>query len=232
MTLYNLPFNVNDIESVSLYAQHLKALRKQALARPLRSGLVFTCNLSTSSEPIGDPANSRLLPPFAFGEGAISFRLDKPLKVGVDRWSQVWLARVFPDVACDTTSSSLVVKFVQPSLLPIPDPHSLLDFGRRYRIPEEVALREAESYHKLGFLQGSIVPYFFGLQKVSQLAPHVFVANPTSTQLAMPSGEIAWVLLLEYIKGPTIQEAFEEPEFEASNQPRPESLSKACKIVR
>jgi hypothetical protein len=63
-----------------------------------------------------------------------------------------------------TPLSFSVIKFIQPSLCRIPLPDA--DFLWNYREPEEVAMREVEFYDKVVHLQGDVIPYLLGSQKV------------------------------------------------------------------
>ncbi|KAJ7125841.1 hypothetical protein C8R43DRAFT_1111482 [Mycena crocata] len=78
----------------------------------------------------------------------------------------------------------LVAKIIQPSIL---------DQALSTSDPEGIATHEAEIYGKLASKQGLDIPYFFG--------KHTIIT---------PSGEEAWVLVLEYIPGPTVEDVIDK----------------------
>ncbi|KAF8896624.1 hypothetical protein BD779DRAFT_599280 [Infundibulicybe gibba] len=153
--------------------------------------------------------------------------LARGLRDGVeDRWSQVWMAWVHPpdnrrghvvsSDGAEVSPAPVVMKIVQPSLLPIPDRAIRPEFY--YRSPEGVAEEEMQTYKRFRSIQGDVVPYFFGMQK-----------------LEMPSGEDAWVLFLEYIGGPTLLQIAEDMRArrlytEASHEVEKVPLPMLCQI--
>ncbi|KAJ7719035.1 hypothetical protein B0H16DRAFT_1739631 [Mycena metata] len=84
--------------------------------------------------------------------------------------------------------TSLVMKIIQPSLCPLPDP-SNSKWREAYYNPLGLAHNEAWVYQMLAHRQGLSIPYFFGL-----------------FDIVTPSGEAAWALVLEFIPGPTVHD--------------------------
>lgn len=167
-------FDSEDKESVAAHAAKMHTARKLALRNPLIPGLDFLCkNIPRIAST--QTRNARPVPSFAQAtEGVDSgepttvlLRLVRSVFAGT--WSQVWLAQVVqgdPATQIDTSPTMIVMKFVQGSQLPIPDPDCMSAIRWEYRSPEDVAFREEESYEILRSFQGSLVPYFFGVQKV------------------------------------------------------------------
>ncbi|KAF8905360.1 hypothetical protein CPB85DRAFT_920253 [Mucidula mucida] len=106
-----------------------------------------------------------------------------------DAWqySQVWVADVtkVEEIEAVAQPERVVLKIFQPSMLPLPFP----DTGYQY-VPGpayQLAFSEEVIYTHLRRLQGSHIPYFFGTFKI-----------------ILPCGEEAYVLMLEYIDGETL----------------------------
>ncbi|KAJ7289321.1 hypothetical protein C8J57DRAFT_1277351 [Mycena rebaudengoi] len=76
---------------------------------------------------------------------------------------------------------------IQPSLLRLPS-----DWANEYYDPWDVAHNEAWAYQKLVRHQGLLIPYFFG----------VF-------EIVAPCGELAWVLVPEFVPGLTVNDVNE-----------------------
>ncbi len=166
---YPFPFDRSvDPASLDNYANKLRGERDKALENPLAPGCNFSCLIVPPKSPSHTTA-TRPLPWFAKTESTLSCELQRPLKTGVDIWSQVWVTRVIPprsvDADVDLSLSLVVMKFIQPSLLRIPDERSV--YLADYQIPERVAKCEAFIYGQLEPLQGDVIPYFFGIQTAS-----------------------------------------------------------------
>ena len=118
----------------------------------------------------GRPLPSSLLQP-----GTWTLTLERPLKDYSQRPSKmssgIWTARVgdsdgSQNTECDSRPI-VVVKFIQPSLLPYPDAEldsgsSNFQYSEEYESPDWIARLEAASYDHLDRLQGDVIPYFFG----------------------------------------------------------------------
>ncbi|KAJ7505692.1 hypothetical protein B0H11DRAFT_1975687 [Mycena galericulata] len=151
------------------------AARELALQAPLQTGLQLTLALEI---PLQNPApNARKLPRI-LSPGPTSVHLRDELQRGIDGFSQVWTA-----VCVDGPETCLVLKIIQPSVCRgIPwDPTD------EYYDPWDLAHNEAWVYRHLPHCQGLLIPYFFGLSTI-----------------VTPCGEKAWVLVLEYIPGLTV----------------------------
>ncbi|KAJ7750831.1 hypothetical protein B0H16DRAFT_846424 [Mycena metata] len=162
------------------------AARALALAASLETGLQFA--LSLDIPPQNPAVGSRLLPDThsksiihsEYHLGGTTLQLDAALQLGVNGLSQVWTAHPI-----DAPQTTLVMKIIQPSLCRWP----IDDWWNDYRDPWHLAHNEAWVYRCLVEKQGLIVPYFFGLHTITT-----------------PSQETAWVLVLEFIPGQTVDE--------------------------
>ncbi|KII84179.1 hypothetical protein PLICRDRAFT_32573 [Plicaturopsis crispa FD-325 SS-3] len=160
-------------------------LRQAAYDNPLSAGTTFAFTPSQ----VAPHLHGRPLPPFVdrLPETGHSYSvvLQEALYQGrsYNRWGQVWLARVVDSAATagDRVLGQVVVKVVQPSLLILPEAY--MD----YIPPKKVAYTEDWMYRRLQSLQGSEIPYYFGIQTVET-----------------PCGESAWMLTMEYIQGHTV----------------------------
>lgn len=162
MTVYPWSFSPSDPVSVESLSLELSAARDRAHEDPWREGMVVECALSG----VAVSSIERPLPSFVNSKAGTttSFRLDRPLQSGDDKWSQVWLAQALPVHSDSNASSFAIVKIIQPSLCRIPQPNENNTWT--YREPEEVAMREVEFYEKARELQGSVIPYLYGHRKV------------------------------------------------------------------
>ncbi|KAJ7604622.1 hypothetical protein FB45DRAFT_566645 [Roridomyces roridus] len=75
-----------------------------------------------------------------------------------------------------------------------------------YQFAEHLAEEEAWAYDHLAHKQGLLIPYFLGMR--------IIVA---------PSGECAWVLVLEYISGPTLRSYIQSPA---------RTLANTCNVIK
>ncbi|KAJ6487916.1 hypothetical protein C8R45DRAFT_1144560 [Mycena sanguinolenta] len=82
----------------------------------------------------------------------------------------------------------LIMKIIQPSLCLLPEPDNA-HWRQEYYDPLDLAHNEAWVYRMLADRHGLTIPYFFGI-----------------FDIITPSGEAAWVLVLEFIPGPTVHE--------------------------
>ncbi|KAJ7609382.1 hypothetical protein DFH06DRAFT_1376445, partial [Mycena polygramma] len=161
--------------------------RKSARNNPLTCGSQFSLTLDI---PPQNPAPSaRSVPLLATtsdsGTAKVLLELREVLQSGIGGYSQVWRA-----VPLGAPETSLVMKIIQPSLchFPLPDEDWMGDNHR----PEHLARHEAWVYQAFASKQGSLIPYFFGLHTIKT-----------------PSEEWAWVLVLEFIPGDTLEAAAE-----------------------
>lgn len=158
------PFNPEEPASIEAHIEQLRVLRNKAIKNPLTPGFVFNleCPLVVQAGP-----SCRPLSPILRSGGLLTCELVSPMQTGVDRLSQVWLARARPHrEACLDESTLLVVKLVQPSLLRHPMGMYNIDLQFDYNNPEQVAQAEEAFYTQLLPLQGNAIPYFFGMHTV------------------------------------------------------------------
>ncbi|KAJ7092931.1 hypothetical protein B0H15DRAFT_833007 [Mycena belliarum] len=161
----------------------MTAARMLASRAPLKAG--FQCELLLSVPPQSPDALSRTLPFIPPTNKPVLVELVETLQIDPsDSLSRVWTAKI---VAAPQTV--LVLKIIQPSQCPIPDPD---ETWRYYRDPSRVAPNEECAYNNLKSLQGLTIPYFFGRNTI-----------------ITPSGEKADVLVLEYIPGPSLEVVLE-----------------------
>ncbi|KAF9006237.1 hypothetical protein BDZ89DRAFT_575314 [Hymenopellis radicata] len=186
--------------SIEEHVKRLEDLKEKALDDPLYAGWSFDAMV----EPhplVDDRERRRPMRPFANlrkDEAAFRFVLNKPLQAynpvldpeeEEPQWSQVWSAEVFDDQ--NNTLGVAVLKIFQPSLLPYPEPNAAESgLPTNFKYPHWLANTEHVLYRDergLASLQGIIVPYYYG-----------------KTEVLMPSGEVAIVLIFEPIPGKTL----------------------------
>ncbi|KAJ7500279.1 hypothetical protein B0H11DRAFT_2380359 [Mycena galericulata] len=169
------PLDLSDRKVVAEYHRKLEADRRLAQLYGLTAGLCFSFDLTI---PAPNPLPRARSPPRFPPKEPVSFYLDQSLQSGPDKHSQVWTA--VTELAGARTT--VVLKIIQPSMCMYPELNDVWD--RNYEFPENLAHEEAWVYDRLATKQGLYIPYFFGLQTI-----------------ITPSGEAAWVLVLEYIHG-------------------------------
>ncbi|KAJ7199626.1 hypothetical protein GGX14DRAFT_661517 [Mycena pura] len=170
-----LHFNRRSESDVSVAYDEKMAARELALQAPLRTGLQFTLALESPLQNLGP--NARKLPRVPTLSPTV-LQLRDELQRGIGGFSQVWTA-----VCVDEPETCLVLKIIQPSIccgIP-PDPMD------EYYEPWDLAHNEAWVYQHLPHCQGLLIPYFFGLSTI-----------------VTPCEEEAWVLVLEFIPGLTV----------------------------
>ncbi|KAJ7629499.1 hypothetical protein DFH06DRAFT_721226 [Mycena polygramma] len=190
------PLNLSDDAVALRYCTELSAARHLAQLHGLYPGLCFDFDLIPP--PVNPNPSARPLPHFSH---STSFRLVQPLQSGADKNSQVWTA-VTEITGAQTTA---VLKIIQPSMCIHPVVDHRWSRMNDYIFPEDLARGEAWAYERLEHMQGLGIPYFFGLHTITT-----------------PSGERAWVLVLEYVPGDSLSTYGKDP--------RP--LSDSCDLVR
>ncbi|KAJ7807291.1 hypothetical protein B0H14DRAFT_3764867 [Mycena olivaceomarginata] len=165
-----LDFNPRSEDDVEIVYQETMEARYIALKKPLETGLRFTLDLEVP--PHNPDPGSRPLPfiPRTDPGTGVVLRLHEVLQPGVNAFSQVWTANVVD------AETRLVMKIIQPSLLRLPS-----DWANEYYDPWDVAHNEAWAYQNLYNI--------------------IFAVNPSFiwSQIVAPCGELAWVLILEFI---------------------------------
>lgn len=154
-------------------ASNLTRYKSLAGDQPLCSGFTFLFNPSLPrGTGSGRPLSALLLQP-----GPWTLTLDRPLKDRPSSLSSgIWTARV--GLLDDSHELDLdprpvvVVKFIQPSLLPHPEQEEeglfpFSDWRDKYESADWTARLESASYDRLDALQGTTIPYFFGKDIVS-----------------------------------------------------------------
>ncbi|KAF7371608.1 hypothetical protein MVEN_00016300 [Mycena venus] len=125
--------------------------------------------------PLQNPAPEARELPSVPSSGPTTVQLCDELQQGIDGFSQVWTA-----VCVGGPGTRLVLKIIQPSIC-----RGIL--SDEYYEPWDLAHNEAWVYRHLPHYQGLLIPYFFGLSTI-----------------VTPCGEEAWVLVLEFIPGITV----------------------------
>lgn len=198
MSLEVLPYEFRELHvnrrsesDVAVVHDEKMAARELALQAPLQTGLQFTLALEI---PLQNPApNARKLPGVP-GTGPTVVQLRDELQRGIDGFSQVWTA-----VCVDGPETCLVLKIIQPSICcGIPS-----DPTDEYYEPWDLAHNEAWVYRHLPHYQGLLIPYFFGLSTVSKSSRFLFPGF-ICFQIVTPCEKEAWVLVLEFIPGLTV----------------------------
>ncbi|KAK7022931.1 hypothetical protein VNI00_016821 [Paramarasmius palmivorus] len=136
----------------------VRDLKYAAFNNPLVPGLLFSLALgSPTVDPHVQAYSPRPLPlqPHA---GIVSYHITHAIQEGEDYHSQVWLAKAvgLKSDAC------LVFKFIVASHLPQEDEIP----EENYRSLEQVVANQLEPFEKLWFLQGSYLPWFYGVHEV------------------------------------------------------------------
>ncbi|KAJ7155142.1 hypothetical protein C8R46DRAFT_1227096 [Mycena filopes] len=176
-----LGFDVLDGAAVWACYTKLEEARELALKAPLHIGLQLSLDVAVpqrNPDPRSRPIPVGLRP----GESTVSFELVEGLQTDAGNFSQMWTARII-----NVPRTLLVLKIIQPSMSSYP-PGDESWLGE-YTHPEDLAGSEAWAYEAMKSKQGCIIPYFFGLRTI-----------------ITPSGEAAWVLILEYIPGRTLEQ--------------------------
>ncbi|KAK0447877.1 uncharacterized protein EV420DRAFT_1568062 [Desarmillaria tabescens] len=159
---------------------------------PLRIGWTYIVELPPHPAPPDGPY--RPLPQYAHNGGTYKLILvDAPLPFQHDdQYSQVWIADVHTLGMCKKKLGKVIMKIIQPSLLPLPDLDWYLEVYDYVR-PWTLWRTEDAAYRELEPLQGKTVPYYFRKHKIT-----------------MPSGEDAQVLIMEYVEGKTLDQWLED----------------------
>ncbi|KAI5885149.1 uncharacterized protein SCHCODRAFT_02594471 [Schizophyllum commune H4-8] len=191
--MVHLPFKPGDRASVVEYQSRMFDLQCEYARKPTSQGmefeLVLVAGYSNARPPLNEPRPR--VPPFVPLGTPARFLLVEPLQTDYGYRSQVWLARLATTGADVDPDVTLVFKFIIPSYTQLPeyDITSADIIMGLYVFPEVRAMKEATAYKKLADFQGSTIPYFFGMHNVT-----------------LPHGEVAYLLVFEYIVGPTLQE--------------------------
>lgn len=185
---FDYPFDSEDPSAIEDYRSTLEDFRHKAWRTPLGSPTVFPLKLLLKAQY---SANSRPVPWFApeasIGERTFSCRLLDDLHIGLDRHSQIWVAEVLHDGTRDisdqnlaATPSKIVLKIFQQSLSTLPTVEGILNIDGTYVILEEHAKNEELAYSVLKNLQGTYIPYCYGLHEVSfyYVSKVKFIHNP------------------------------------------------------
>ncbi|KAJ7619389.1 hypothetical protein FB45DRAFT_157525 [Roridomyces roridus] len=169
------PVDLSNRQAVAEYHSQLVADRRAALLSGFTADLRFELDIA---KPPRNPGARH--PPALPSNALITFRLAEALQSGPGKHSQVWTAIAELPGGTPTT---VVFKILQPSMCEYPeeaDPYYWAD----YEFPGHLAEGEAWAYDHLAQKQGLLIPYFLGMRTI-----------------IAPSGERAWVLMLEYIAG-------------------------------
>ncbi|TRM67118.1 serine/threonine kinase, SPS1 [Schizophyllum amplum] len=181
------PFIAGNPSSIAAYRSRLIALRASYNDLPLAEGMAFDLVLKS---PPRNPSVTGVRPlqiSSAQLDVETRFALTKPLQIGSGYHSQVWMAQ--PLSSTPDQTGSLVLKFVIPSYIKLPSTYleeSEVRLGQ-YLFPANSVEYAAAAYEKLPELQGSSLPYFYGVHNVN-----------------MHWGETVFILAMEYIAGPSL----------------------------
>ncbi|SJL11196.1 uncharacterized protein ARMOST_14599 [Armillaria ostoyae] len=184
--------DLSNIITLKDYYELLVRRRKAAALDPLHRG--WTCVIELPPHPVPTDGHYRQLPLYAHNGGTYKLVLvDAPLPFQHDeQYSQVWVADVHSLGFCKRNLGRVIMKIIQPSLLPLPDLDWHLEVYDYVR-PWTFWRTEDNAYRELETLQGKTVPYYFGKHKIT-----------------MPGGEDAEVLIMEYVQGKTLEEWLED----------------------
>ncbi|KAK7060931.1 hypothetical protein VNI00_000664 [Paramarasmius palmivorus] len=179
-------------EQAIRFCKEMRALKAAAPKRPIAPGALFHLVLNRPElNARMETYSPRPLPLHPDLPGTkTSYEIVEALQAGESYHSQVWLAKPLgPHSDSDTL---LVFKFIVASHLPQQDEVPRAS----YRSLEQVATNQHEPFEKLWFLQGSFLPWFYGVHEVTT-----------------PWGEPGKLFVMEYI--PTTFRAFTESESQA-----------------
>jgi hypothetical protein len=223
------------------YEKHLRELRELALDEPIRKGFQFELSLPSTQSTCPDARPSAL---FASQAPEVKCTLELCLRLSsrLTSRTQVWVADVQPlaghghdtIVLEPLETVQVVVKFLQPSMMSIPPVEELghLDWEMQYTIPEEGAKDEAKIYKELSDVQGKLVPHFYGMHSVSHhCSPRCTLLHSVSLQVITPSGESAWALVLEYVKGVRLHHFVNDIFVDHDHPVDPQNFQRYCNIV-
>lgn len=118
--------------------------------------------------------------------GPFTVVVTSPIRVGLDKWSQVYKATLTTGVAY---SQSVVVKIYQESKFDYPASTDFPHYGAHPATPyrlgwlfgTELAQRETWAYTTLRDLQGSVIPYFYGAFTVRAYPVYAFKYHDVSS---------------------------------------------------
>ncbi|KAI0309757.1 hypothetical protein OF83DRAFT_1157557 [Amylostereum chailletii] len=184
------------------YIDAITTRRRAALSNPLRPGTTFAVRLTIPTPgPMSDSANANLrtvplpAPPCHPEPADYILTLQNPVvgANGVSKYGQLWACSVSLASTADGDGGSVwyqtdrvIAKIVQPSMVYLPH---ISCWPSEFRSPEILAMKEDIAYKQLAPLQGSTIPYYFGMH-----------------QVRTPCQEEAWMLVMEKIEGPTVHE--------------------------
>ncbi|KAK7062548.1 hypothetical protein VNI00_000036 [Paramarasmius palmivorus] len=186
-----MPLNSLTDEEAS-FCKGMRVLKAAAPRNPIHPGYVFNLSLRSPKfdNTIQAPHSPRPLPLDPCSdllEKEVSYRITEGLQAGESFHSQVWLAK---PVGFESDSDPcLVFKFIVASHLIQRDEVPKED----YRTFQQVVDSQVEPFEQLWFLQGSFLPWFYGLHDVT-----------------MPWKETGKLFVMEYI--PTTFRSIVEPE--------------------
>ncbi|RDX42723.1 hypothetical protein OH76DRAFT_1362217, partial [Lentinus brumalis] len=189
------PFRVGDPISIQAYRSLMDLRAAHSLRTPLYKGFTIGLNfrLPPPRQPLSHPRSTDpLMPtdavrkaPHPPTEVDMTYILCKPLQTGPEYESEVWLAQPCQPFSPGAPTSQVVLKFVIPSRLPRPPTElteGMLHHEFEYTLPGDVLDCEVRAYEWLQDLQGSNMPYYYGVHQVT-----------------MPWDEVAYVIALEHV---------------------------------
>ncbi|KII84190.1 hypothetical protein PLICRDRAFT_179861 [Plicaturopsis crispa FD-325 SS-3] len=211
-------FDLDITIDIQPLVEELRGLREVALYTPLHTGAEFLIKLNrVTPHARGRPLPrgfARQIPTRRAGGQYYTVVLERAIQTKRNSWGQVWVARVSDPADSDSEQNDsdlpvlghIVVKIVQPSLLPHPNPDSYHQW--EYIPPKNVACTEDWMYGQLQALQGREVPCYYGMQTV-----------------VTPCGESAWLLAMEYVEGETLSRWLDSCHDDPGNWRRPNDLT-------
>ena len=165
-------------EDVKRVSDELLELRERAYAHLLHPGWSFTASIDShpTASKIGyEDRDRRELPSFARDGGTYTFTLLEALQPWMPvvdvyntletQWGQVWTATVQSSCSDTPNLGTVVLKILQSSLLPLPNPRAYRN--TTYQSADRLERKEAYFYNCLESAQGKCIPYLFGRAKVS-----------------------------------------------------------------
>ncbi|KDQ56183.1 hypothetical protein JAAARDRAFT_79592 [Jaapia argillacea MUCL 33604] len=196
-------FNWKSSKSCGRALEDLLELREKALDNPLKADdtlscygpslfpCTIKCNTTPTSPSYRTPISLLLEPPRNDLNSPLVLRLVQPLQTGTDCFGQVWKCHVIahPNFrsSADSPPITVVLKLYQQSLAPLPAWEVMCRrVTERYCPIDHVARREDKASELLSNLQGTFLPYSYGIYEFEP-----------------PCGEKSWGHITEFIDGLT-----------------------------
>ncbi|KZV81885.1 hypothetical protein EXIGLDRAFT_730396 [Exidia glandulosa HHB12029] len=179
--------------TLDAFYTRMKKFRAAARASPIEQGHSFTLKLTYQASNAPNGHRRRHINPDlqALVSKSSRWYLQHALQSAPGQNAQVWLATPNPDAETQSSQSAahcIVLKIMQESFTDFPNPRWSPDDLGMYRTQEDRVSTALSAYERLSDLQGSALPYFFGL-----------------TVTTASWGEKLHILAFEYLPEPSLE---------------------------